>query len=93
MSNTRMAILRRFERLVAEHDANWRNWYAGITNDPARRLRQQRAKQLVFETATSARSARKIEAVLLSYGCRGGTGGGLDDSRYVYVYHRGDRSW
>ena len=69
-----------------------KDWYAGITCDPERRLFDEHkvdkndARSYIAIETSNADVARKAEAKLLGSGFDGGPGGGEDDCVFVYAY-------
>jgi hypothetical protein len=66
-------------------------WYAGITENVDERLFgahnvPKKDHWYAYRRAVSASAARSAEKALLDWGCEGGTGGGHDDTVYVYAY-------
>ena len=67
------------------------SWYIGITNNPNNALfvrhNVQRVDPWAHFRCLNAQIARKVEEyLLLTLGAQGDTGGGDDDSIYVYAY-------
>ena len=68
-------------------------WYAGITANIGERLFgdhkvPRKNHWYIYREASSAKSARSIESALIRYGCDGGSGGGDEDSVWVYAYKK-----
>ena len=66
-------------------------WYVGVTADPRRRLFldhkvSETNGAWIYGELSSDREARYVEEHLHYEGCRGGSGGGGADARYVYAY-------
>lgn len=65
-------------------------WYAGITNDPEARLfvehRVDEDGDHAWADCVDDSVAREAEKMLHDLGYEGGSGGGNEDSIYVYVY-------
>jgi hypothetical protein len=69
----------------------WSEWYAGITSDIDQRLHgdhkvPEKDFWYIWREAISSQAARDAEAELLKLGYKGGSGGGDDDSTFVYAY-------
>lgn len=67
------------------------DFYIGITNDVERRLFVEHNVSKtddwwIYCTAVSKSAAQDTEEYFLSKGMKGNTGGGTDDSVYVYCY-------
>ncbi|MGA9108797.1 MAG: hypothetical protein ACLPSL_15270 [Smithella sp.] len=66
-------------------------WYCGITADIEKRFFgdhnvPDKDHWFAYRECTSHTAARNVEKALLDLGCDGGTGGGDDNSIYVYAY-------
>ena len=71
----------------------FREWYVGITRDPDDRLFNQHLvrrgdKEYYYETTHSQNSARNAEQRLVNLGFDGGSGGGDEQTKSVYVYKK-----
>jgi hypothetical protein len=69
------------------------DWYAGITDDPEKRLFtdhnvQRNGGSWIYRDAGTEDTARDVEQHLLDAGCDGGPGGGSGSSKYVYAYKK-----
>lgn len=70
---------------------SYQGWYAGITDDPERRLFTEHnvSKQVgawIYHPCSTDGIAREVEQHFLDKGCQGGPGGGDGTSKYVYAY-------
>lgn len=84
------------EKIIAEitsylQTSNYTGFYIGITNDVERRLFEEHkvSKQngcWIYGKADSKSIAQDVEEYFLNEGMQGDTGGGNDDSTYVYCY-------
>lgn len=89
------------EQIIAAIDAHlqssnqkyYKDFYIGITNDIERRLfdehnvdRTKDAAWWIYDTAINKTTAQAVEEYYLAKGMRGDTGGGTNDSIYVYCY-------
>ena len=87
------------KEIIAEIDTHlqasdreyWCDFYIGITNDAERRLfTEHKVKKKgawwIYCPATSKAAAQAVEEYYLAKGMQGDTGGGTDDSVYVYCY-------
>lgn len=86
---TKKEIITDFEKYVGND--NYSGWYVGITNDIERRLfgehnvnKQQ--DRWIWRPADSKDVAQEVEEYFLDAGMDGDTGGGNDDTIYVYAY-------
>lgn len=66
-------------------------YYIGITNDVERRLFGEHNVSKdnawwIYRTAIDKATAQTVEEHFLNMGMKGDTGGGTDDSIYVYCY-------
>lgn len=88
-----------FDQIVAGFDSHlqssqkeyYSDFYVGITNDVERRLFgehnvQQRGKWWIYREALDKDTAQKVEEYYLDKGMKGDTGGGNDDTVFVYCY-------
>jgi len=67
------------------------SWYVGITSDARQRLFIdhkviEKGGYWIYREADTNNGARLVERYFLNLGCDGGTGGGDNTSRIVYVY-------
>lgn len=89
------------QQIVSEFDAYMRQfgvsssaWYVGIATDPRERLFsdhgvQEKGDAWKFVDCGSDAAARWLEQHFLGRGCRGGSGGGDQQTRYFYMYRVG----
>lgn len=88
-----------FDQIIADFDSHlqssqkeyYSDFYVGITNDVERRLFgehnvQQRGKWWICREALDKDTAQKVEEYYLDKGMKGDTGGGNDDTVFVYCY-------
>jgi hypothetical protein len=69
------------------------DWYVGISKNAARRLFGEHRVEhndptWIYLDAENAKAARALEMHFLVLGCDGGSGGGDDESRFLYVYRK-----
>ena len=86
-------IITEIETFMAENGCIYSDWYVGITEDVKKRLHSYHNVKdtCVFVKAPSIRFARIIERYFIEERrTDGGTGGGNDDSFYVYAYKKQD---
>ena len=67
------------------------SWYVGIASDPCARLFNdhnvdENNGYWIYNDCGSDTSARKVEEYFINKGCKGGTGGGDNTTRFVYAY-------
>mgnify|MGYP001598527765 CR=1 FL=1 len=67
------------------------SWYVGIASDPRARLFNDHNVNehngcWIFRDCGADTSARKVEEYFINKGCKGGTGGGDNTTRFVYAY-------
>lgn len=89
------------EEIIADIDAHlqkskkyyYSDFYIGITNDIERRLfiehnvkKEVGAAWWITREAINKETAQSVEEYYLDKGMQGDTGGGNDDSTYVYCY-------
>jgi hypothetical protein len=73
----------------------FKNYYVGITNNMENRLFgdhnvPRKGHCYIYREAVNIDSARIAEEGLLAKGMKGGSGGGDDDSVFVYCYEIGN---
>jgi len=93
MAETRDAIINAIKDLISKNEGSYSDYYVGITDDPEKRLFEDHevSKNGVYDywEAMSADSARAVEKYCIDQlNTDGGTGGGDDYSKYVYVYEK-----
>ncbi len=87
------------DQIIADFDAHlqksskeyYSDFYVGITNDIERRLFTEHNVHKdnawwIWREATNKATAQAVEEYYLDKGMKGDTGGGTDDSTYVYCY-------
>lgn len=87
------------EQIIADIDAHlqksdkkyYSDFYIGITNDIERRLFTEHNVSRtdawwIFREATNKTTAQEVEEYYLENGMKGDTGGGTEDSTFVYCY-------
>lgn len=77
--------------LAKSNKRYYSDFYVGITSDIGRRLFTEHNVEKsnswwIYRTATDKTAAQIAEEYFLNKGMRGDTGGGTDDSIYVYCY-------
>ena len=87
------------KEIIADFDAHlqkrkkeyWSDYYVGITNDIERRLFTEHNVSKnnawwIYREATDKATAQEVEEYYLAKGMNGDTGGGTEDSVFVYCY-------
>ena len=87
------------KEIIADFDAHlrkskkeyWVDYYVGITNDIERRLFTEHNVSRenawwIYREAVDKATAQSVEEYYLDKGMKGDTGGGTDDSVFVYCY-------
>jgi len=82
---------------VAKVGGSYSHRYVGITANAKQRLFNDHAVDKdsdawIYHQCTSSNTARAVEDYFLALGMKGGSGGGDDDSDYVYAYKISDHS-
>lgn len=77
--------------LMKSHKEYYSDFYVGITNDIERRLFvEHNVKKdnhwYIYQAAIDKSEAQTVEEYFINKGMKGDTGGGTDDSIYVYCY-------
>ena len=92
---TKKDIISEISKYVVKSDNNFKNWCVGITNNPERRLFNadehnvdKNNGEWIHCPADSKADAQNIEEYFLSLGIDGDTGGGKDDTTFVYCYKK-----
>ena len=94
MLSSERQIVDDIEAHIASRGGAYSEWYVGITRDPEQRLFtdhnvNRNTDKWFYKKATSSTSARNIENYFInSHGTDGGTGGGDDNTDYVYAYRK-----
>lgn len=91
MAKTMGQIIESIDAFMTRFRFTNSQWYVGIATDPEARLfndhNVDREKGAwIYERAQSSRIARQVEQAYLKTGHDGGTGGGDDDSVFVYAF-------
>jgi hypothetical protein len=82
------------KKYIDDGGGRYREWYVGIAADARKRLFtdhgvREKGDMWIFRTFASADDARKVEDYFVNtLGTDGGPGGGDDDSKSVYAYHK-----
>ena len=94
MNITLKSYLTEFLEFVQNNLGANNSWYAGITNDPKRRLFEEHNVSKdndvwMYKNVSSNEVAREIEYYLVNQAnLDGGTGGGDESSTTVYIYKK-----
>lgn len=88
-----------FSQIIADMDSHlkksqkefYSDFYVGITNYVDRRLFdehnvQKEGQWWIYRDAINKSTAQRVEEYYLNKGMKGDTGGGTDDSTFVYCY-------
>lgn len=94
MKKTKEQIIKLFDaHLQVSDQKSYGAFYIGITNDIERRVfgehnvdKTEGAAWWIYDTAIDKATAQAVEEYYLEKGMKGDTGGGTDDSIYVYCY-------
>jgi hypothetical protein len=76
---------------IKKHGGGYPAWYVGIAADPRQRLftdhsvTEKGGLWIHYDCGNDA-TARRVEQAFLNAGCKGGGGGGDQNTRYVYAY-------
>lgn len=75
-------------RFLSKLGGYYSDYYVGITNDIERRLFDEHKviNNYIYRTGKSDEITRAVEKYYLDKGCKGGAGGGDEDSKIVYCY-------
>lgn len=89
MAISESELKKKIKAYIDKEGSGYKNWYAGITSDPKRRLEEHGVKALgVYGWANTVDVARRVEEYLIGLGCDGAPGGGDKDSKAVYAYKK-----
>lgn len=90
---------RNFLQIVADINSHleksqkqyYSDFYVGITNDIERRLFDEHKVSekngwWIYRQAIDKKTAQQVEEYFLNKGMKGDTGGGTDDSSFIYCY-------
>ena len=88
MASSYNTLINSLYSFMNENGRYYSEFYVGITNDIERRLFNEHNVDngYIYDEAYSDDVARKVEQYFLDKGCKGDTGGGSEDSTYVYSY-------
>jgi len=79
---------------IAKEGSSYANWYVGVSDDPKARLFKdhgvrEKGDWWIYRQAYSSSAARNVESYFVNtLGTDGGTGGGGEDTDYVYAYKK-----
>ena len=76
---------------ITKCGSSYGNWYAGVAKNPKDRLFtdhsvDEKCGAWIFCSLNTDAEARQVEKYFLQKGCKGGTGGGGNGTRYCYAY-------
>lgn len=88
---TQMTVEQAYDEIathIASQSRVYSDWYCGITSDINERLfgNHNVTNGYAFRECINHIAARAAEQALLNLGCDGGTGGGDENSVFVYAY-------
>ncbi len=91
MASDKGTIISDIKSHVANNGSGYSQWYVGITTDPKQRLFtdhavKEKGDTWIYRKCASSDVARAVEKYFLAQGMKGGSGGGDDNSDYVYAY-------
>jgi len=88
MAKTKQEIIDDILNHIHKNSTDSDYWYVGITKDIEERLFtfHNVTSCYIYRQAPSSKIAREIETYFLELGADGGSGGGDDDSSFVYAY-------
>jgi len=93
MASDKQTVIADIKSYVANNGGDYSQWYVGIATDPKQRLFNDHAVKeksaWIYHRCAGADIARAIEKFFLTQGMQGGSGGGDDNSEYVYAYKIG----
>jgi hypothetical protein len=83
-------IVQKFTAYIQQRGGIPSQWNVGIVNSPDRLFSGHGVSRendaWIYDTAPNSDLARQIEASFHAWGCKGGAGGGNNDTRIVYAY-------
>lgn len=81
-------IIADINSFLSKIGGHYSDYYVGITNDIERRLfNEHKVKNCyIYRTGKTDEISRDVEKHYLDKGCKGGSGGGDEDSKIVYCY-------
>lgn len=84
-------IAQEIDNHIRKCGGGYPGWYVGIASDPRTRLFNdhnvdENNGYWIYHDCGADTSARKVEEYFIGKGCKGGTGGGDNTSRFVYAY-------
>ena len=92
MSESKEVIIATLDNYIVKWDTTYSNWYVGIASDPKDRLFNdhnvnEKPGIWIFQECENDSVARDIEKYFVdTMKTKGGSGGGDEDSIYVYAY-------
>jgi hypothetical protein len=91
MASDKQTIIAEIKSYMARNGGSYSQWYAGIATDPKQRLFNDHAVNdksdvWIYHQCASSEVARAIETYFHAQGMKGGTGGGDDNTDYIYAY-------
>lgn len=91
MAKSKSQIIADIEEHIEDRGGELDQWYVGIAAKPRERVFSDHAVdektgKWIWRRASSSAVAREIEKHFLELGAAGGTGGGNDETEFVYAY-------
>lgn len=92
MTQSQLAIVVDIKNYIAQGGGNYTDWYAGIAANPRDRLFNghgvdEKHNLWIFRDALTSQAAREVEEYFIYIlGAAGDTGGGDNNSKFVYAY-------
>jgi len=98
MADTEERIKSDIKTYIVECGGSYSDWYVGISGNARGRLFEghgvdENNDLWIYRQAYSSDAARRVESYFVSIlGTDGGTGGGDEDSDYVYAYKKNEHT-
>lgn len=88
---TKQQIVQEFVNYVQKQGGAYSTWYVGVAADSKKRMFNdhnvnEKQDSWIYHPCSSSEEARDIEDYFIRQGMKGGSGGGDDDTTYVYAY-------
>lgn len=84
-------IIKKFEEFMGKYGRLYSQFYVGIASDPEDRLINghgvsRNIPSIYWNIPINTNAVREIEKYFLDRGCKGGPGGGDNNTNYIYTY-------